>query len=60
MASSAEQTSTATTVATGQTQGSQVAVGASVAQLVTLRLDGRSVLEVDWRGQEGREVVLTA
>lgn len=27
-----------------------------VAQLVTLRLDGRSVLEVDWRGQEGREV----
>ncbi len=27
-----------------------------VGQLVALRLDDRSVLEIDWRGQEGREV----
>jgi len=29
---------------------------ALVAQLVALRLEGRGVLEVDWRGDEGREL----
>ena len=27
-----------------------------VSQLVRLRLDGRGVLEIDWRGDEGREL----